>query len=800
MVKNYIKIAYRNLIRFKFYTFINLLGLALGLTVGILILIYIIDETGYDKFQSNGDRIYKVMTHNSEGMVMETCAWPVGQKLKEDYPEVEAVVYARKGSSTLMLTHEGKRYSHNLHFVSAPFFEIFTFPLLEGNANSALYKPFSIVITETVKQRYFGNQLALGKTLLLRDTLEFTITGVVADVPEQSHIQFEMLASFASLETLEGFSYTDGWGNFNVRNYIMLNEKAAISDLQQKAAGMYMDSKNEGDRFRELGMNISVQFLPFSDIYLKSEAHNGFGPKGSLERIYLVSAIAIFVLLLACINFINLTTARSVYRAKEVGIRKIVGSTRKALLWQFMSESFLLTIAAAFIGAILIDFALPFFNQLMGKNYDLGILFQPLTLMAALTLAFLVSILAGYYPAWVLSGYKSIEVLKGRMQSSAKGVKLRQSLVVFQFFISSGLVLATLVVLNQLDYMRNQQLGFAKEQILVLDATRVTGNAPHEAFKNELKKLNGIEEVSFTNALPGRPGWDGQWAYPEVIKEENLVITEYMAVDENYLHALGLELIAGRNFDLNNAAELDEGVVINETTVKAMGWQTPENAIGKRIVSPSRHPEGTVIGVVKDYHGQGLQNKIMPKVMDFNSTAYGRYYAVRFNTANISEILKNTELLWSKMLGDFAFEYSFLDQDFDKQYQSEERLMAVFVIFAVLTVIIASIGLLGLVSFMVVSRTKEIGIRKVLGANVMAITGLLTKEFVVLVVIANIIAIPMVWYFGESWLANFAYHGAINPIIFIVTMVVTVAMALITVGLQTFKAATQNPIETLRNE
>ncbi len=557
---------------------------------------------------------------------------------------------------------------------------------------------------------------------------------------------------------------------------------------------------NVGEWLEEMGMEFYVNFIPLKEIYLKSDMHNGFGPKSSIQLIYLVSAIAMFVILLACINFVNLTTARSVFRAKEVGLRKVVGSTKPALFWQFMSEAFILTITAFGTSLILMYLTLPFFNILMGKTYELQSLLNANFLFGLLILIVLVSFLAGCYPALVLSGYKPIEVLNGRMQSSVKGIWLRRSLVVFQFLISGGLVLATLVALNQMDYMRNMDLGFDKTQILVLDVTRVPNEVSHDAFKNSLKSLSEVENVSLTNALPGRPGWQGQWAYPEVITEGNQIDTEYMAIDESYINTMGLKLIAGDNFDLNNKAGLEDGLIINETTVKAMGWLTPENAIGKKIVSPSNRPAGTVIGVVKDYHGVGLQEKIWPKTMDYSSQDYGRYYAVRFATGHTSNLIYDTKQIWRENFGDYEFEYFFLDQDFDRQYKSEDRLIKVFVIFAIITSIIAGIGLLGLVSFIVLSRVREIGIRKVLGANISSIAILLSKEFIILVILANIMAFPLVTYFGNQWLNDFAYHTSINEAIFLITLCITLFIAIATIIFQTVKAGKMNPVDVLKSE
>ena len=799
MLNNYLKIAFRNLLKYKGHTAINLTGLSLGLTVGILILLFVTDEIAYDKFHIKGDRIYKIVTANEQGGDMETNAWPVAQKLKTDFPEVEAVVYTRKAASSFMVNYEGNRYENEIFYAGEDFFNIFSFKPIEGDLATALRDPFSIVITEEMKKRYFSSDIVLGKTITIRDSIVFTITGVIQNIPIQSHIQFDMLASFASYEKLtDWFSYSEGWGNFNVRNYMLLKNNATISNIEENATGIYMD--NVGDWLKEMGMELYVDFIPLKDIYLVSDIRNGFGPKSSMALVYLVSAIAIFVILLACINFVNITTARSVFRAKEVGLRKVIGSSKSALFWQFISEAFILTLTAFAIVLILLYFALPYFNVLMGKSYEMQSLISTSFLVGLFILIVTVSFLSGFYPAIVLSGYKPIEVLSGRMHSSSKGVWLRRSLVVFQFTISGGLVLATLVAINQMNYMKNMDLGFDKEQILVLDVTRVPKTASHGTFKNSLNNLSGVESVSFTNALPGRPGWQGQWAYPETVEDGNHVDTEYMAIDESYISTMGLTLVAGKNFDVNKKAELDDGLIINETTMREMGWITPENAIGKKIVSPSQRPAGIVIGVVKDYHGVGLQEHIWPKAMDYASHEFGRYYAVRFSSGSTSDLISSTKKIWRDNLGDYGFEYFFLDEEFNKQYRAEERLIQVFMIFAILTSIIAGIGLLGLVSFVVLSRVREIGIRKVLGANILSITSLLSKEFALLVVLANIISFPLVWYIAELWLSNFAYHTNIGLSIFIITFCLTLFIAIATIVFQTVRAGNLNPVDVLKVE
>ncbi|MEO1049255.1 MAG: ABC transporter permease [Bacteroidota bacterium] len=798
MFKNFVKISLRNLRKFKIYSIINLLGLSIGLAVAMLIMLFVSDELSYDQFHRQSDRIYKISTYTSNGQYLETNAWPVAHKLQTEFPEVESVVYIRRTGPSMMVNHDGKRNKHDGYYAGETFFNIFSFDLIEGSPEKALTAPYSIVITEEMKASYFGDQTALGKTITLSDSLDFTVTGVVESLPQQSHIQFEYLASFSTYEALSQFSYTEGWGNFNVRNYILLKEGNSISTLSSKASSLYMD--NRGEWFNEMGMDVRLDFIPIADVYLHADYGNGFGPKGSRTQVYLTAAIAVFIILLACINFINLSTARSMYRAKEVGLRKMAGSTRRAVILQFMTESLVLTLIAFVIGAVFVDLALPAFNVIMNKQYQFNSLLTHSMLFMASALVLLVSVLSGYYPALVLSRYQPLEVLKGKLQTGQKGVRLRRILVVFQFFISSTLVLSTLMVLDQLNFMRNQDLGFEKEQVLILNTTSVPRSASHDAFQNYLRSLGSVSDVSFNNALPGRPGWQGQWAFPEGMPEGQHVNTEYMSVDEHYLNTLGLELIAGENFDLKKPGPLDEGLIINETSVREMGWVTPENALGKKIESPSGTPEGIVIGVVKDYHGQGLQNEIWPKVMDYSSSNYGRYYAISFTTGNTSELLKQAEIGWKEYMGAYDFEYFFLNEDFDRQYRAEDRLMNILIIFTILASVIAGIGLLGLVSFMVLSRIKEIGVRKVLGASVANITKLLSKEFILLVLVANLLAIPLAWYFGNEWLDTFAYHGGLNPQLFVIAVGATIFLAIFTVSFQTVKAALTNPVDTLRDE
>lgn len=804
MLTNYWKIAWRSISRFKGYTIINLVGLALGLTAGMLILLYVSDEVSFDRFHEKRDRVYRVETAfftpesgKPDGST-DTNGWPVGAVLRKDFPEVEAVLYTRN-ASFLSINHEGKRIQEKSHFASPEFFEIFSFPLIKGNEKTALKEPFTAVISERLADKYFRDRDPLNATLIIADTLSFVVTGVIQNIPSNSHIQTDMLLSFATYPTLDqSFRYDEGWGNINVRNYVLLREAIDHDLFRAKARNLYVE--HAGEMLRSWGVSAYVILQPLNTLYLTAGT-NGLGPLGSMQRLYLLSGIAAFVIVLACINFINLTTARSVYRAREVGLRKIAGSTRSRLVKQFLSESLLLTLLAFVVATALVGVSLPLFNTLLAKQYSLSALATAPVLGGTLALILIVTLLSGYYPALVMSGMRPADVLKGKLLHSAKGANLRRGLVVFQFVISFGLVMGTLVIVRQLNYMQKQELGFAKDEIIIIDASRANSANPdgYKTFKSELESLALVNDVTFTNSLPGRPGWLGQVAYPEGKSGDAAVSVEYMAVDEDYISALSLKVIAGTSFDSRFPAHYADGLVLNETAAALFGWATPTEAIGKEITSPSGYPAGEVIGVVKDYHQFGLKHKIGPVVMDYNPDA-SYLYAIRYQASDTEQLVSSLNKLWTKHFPGDDFKFSFLDDDFQRQYQAEQRLATVFLVFAVITIVIALIGLLGLVSFMVASRTKEIGVRKVLGADVPGIAGLLSKEFVILVAIANLIATPLVWYFAASWLESFASRITIDPILFLVTFVIAILFTAITVSFQTIRAAMADPVQSLRYE
>ncbi len=801
MLKNYLKIAFRSLMRFKGYAFINLFGLALGLTAGILIMVFVLDELSFDQFHDKGDRIYRVntafFTGDEPDGANDTNGWAVGKVLETDYPEVESVLYAR--FSGLHINQDDKRFRERSFFASQEFFEIFSFPLLRGDPHTALKEPYSVVLSETLAAKLFPGEDAFGKTVLMADTLNMLVTGIMKNIPTQSHIQSEMFLSFSTYTTLvPDFSYDGGWGNINMRNYVLLKEGADFEAFAEKSKKIY--TEKAGEMLKNWGTKAYVTYDAMPDIYLRSRNGNGMGPKGSIDRLYLLSGIAFFVILLACINFINLATARSVFRAREVGLRKVVGSSRATLMSQFLSESFVLTALALLLAVVFVVLLLPLFNQLLGKNYALSVLSQGSILTGIGILLFGITLLAGYYPAWVLSGLRPAQVLTGKMQTSHRGANLRRFLVVLQFFVSVTLVTGTLVVTDQLNFMQNKELGFTKEQVVVVNSVRLNGPAwkqLKETFRNEIADLAMVNSVTRAEQVPGTRGWQGQIAYPEGKSGDEAVSVEYMAADENYIDLLGLELIAGRGFSKDHPDELKNGLVLNEVAVTTFGWGSPQEAIGKQITSPSGHPEGTVIGVIRNYHHDGLQQKFGPITLDY---APGYLYAIRYQAADTKALLSTLEELWNRTFPGYEFTYFFLDDQFEKQYQSEQKLARVLGLFSILTIIIAVIGMIGLVSFLVVSKTKEIGIRKVLGASVTSISTLLSKEFLALVLVAGVLATPVTWYLATGWLESFAFRTTLSPTLFLSAVIVSVLVALLSVGFQTIRAAMADPVDSLRYE
>ncbi len=794
MLKNTITVTLRLLKRHRSYAVINLGGLAVGLAACLFIGLYIHEELSYDRFHTKYDRIFR-LGHATVG-------WPYGRIIATDFPEVEAVTYIRT-YPTYSIAHNGQHLFENMFFADADFFKIFNFPMLQGNPETVLDEPYSLVLSDRLAMKLFGSSPALDHMVTLGKSHLFKVTGVVRN-PRHSHIQFDAILSFETLRVLDKEWFetemSSGWLDLNVINYILLREgadaeefKNKIRDLPRQHAGAYLD---------RWGTDYKLDVEPLGRIYLQSRYGNWLGPHSDIDYVWLLAFVGLFLLIIAGANFINLATSRSIQRAKEVGIRKVVGSTRRTLVRQFMIESFMTCLLSAVLAVGIAVLMLPHFNTLSSKQFEAGDIFTPYIMLGMLGLVFVVSVLAGLYPAFSLSGFKPIEVLRGRYSSGHKGIRLRQGLVVIQFAISSALIIGTLVILSQLRYMGNQDLGFDAEQVMVLDAQRAPWEGLSqriEAFKQALVSHTAVRKVSSMGTVPGRAGWRGQISFPEGWPDDKSLSLEYIPVDYDFVETLGLRIIAGRDFDSSYATDKKTALLINEAAVESALWPSPQESIGKRFASPgSRKPDGVVVGVLEDYHHHGLRDKIEPMMFGIRET--NGFFALRIDADKAAAVDRHVRRTWKEFFQGYPYTLSFQDEYFGRQYEQDRRLMQIFLTFTGLTILIACMGLFGLTAYTASQRTKEIGVRKVLGASVADIVGLLSRRFLKLVFIAFVIAAPIGYFAMERWLQNFAYRPAIRIEVFLINAFLLFLIAIITVSYQAVKAALTDPVKSLRHE
>lgn len=806
MIRNYFITAWRALNRHRNYSLINIVGLSLGLAAGAFSLLYLLEETSFDTFHSKGDRIYRVLTkfkgtndpdfkfssNNANG-------WPVGYALADNFPEVEKSLYLRS-TPGYSINYKDGHVDEKIRMASQDFLEVFDFPLIAGDSRSALKNPNSIILTEKMAKKYFPQEDALGKIITANDSVQFTVTGIAQDLPRNSHIQFDMLMSFATYESGKGNRLREeGWFNINMLNYILIKEGTDMKAFEEKAKTLYMDKA--GEEFSKFGYVAELAFEPLSDVYLRSEVYNALGPKGRFNDLIILSGITILIIVLASINFINLTTARSVDRAREVGLRKVSGSTRSRLVGQFLSESLLTAFVALLLAFAILGIFLPALNLYTNKTFTLSDWLEWRALTSILALWIVVGLSAGFYPSLVLSRFAPLQVLRGQFKNSTRGIALRRTLVMVQFFISVILIAGVFIISKQVTFMNQQSLGFSKEQVLVVRVGKSaysTGEKNYPIFKNKLSQHSFVKGVSASNGIPGESGWRGQVAFAEGKSPEESVATEYLAVDYNYPSLLNLQIVAGRDFR-NDVTDREDGLLINESTALAMGWGSAENAVGKRILSPSNSPAGIVIGVFKDFHQHGLQERIQPVVMDVESNHLINYL-VRFQPGTTQEVVEKAEVVWKELFPGYEFKYTFLDDAFAQQYSGVERLNTMFIGFSVVALIIASIGLFGLSAFIVVNRIKEIGVRKILGAPDFTILSMLSKDFIAWVVVANAMAWPVLYWLGQDWLEGFAYRTSLGIEIFIATLFISLTVTLLAISFQTLQAVRMNPTQALRSE
>jgi putative ABC transport system permease protein len=794
MIRNYFKIAFRSLLRHKAFSFINIMGLAVGMTACFLIFLYVHFETSYDDFHTKADRIYRIVTDTktpSETISQGLTTTPIAINIKKDFPEVEDAVRLERDE---LLVHKGdvKFQEKNSVLADSTLFNVFDFPLISGNKNTALKEPMSIVLSQSAAKKYFGNTNPLGKQVLLTGAaINATVTGVMKDIPENSQIKADMFVSMSSFKQIYGEPTSDSeWTNHNYYTYVLLKPHTDPKAVEARFPA-FMEF-HHGQEAKKLQMQDYLSLEPLPDVYLKSK-RDGF-ETGNINNVRIFSVIAVFILLIACINFINLTTARSAERAKEVGIRKVVGAERFQLARQFIVESIIICFIAFLLALLLCSLFLPLFNQLAGKEISTGILSHPLDIIRLFLLSVAIGIMAGFYPSLVLSSFKPVSVLKGRFATGNKGLILRKSLVVFQFTISIVLIVGTIVVYTQLSYMRNQDLGFNKEQTIVIN-TNYDKNK--DAFKQSLSSIPGVVSTSYSSSAPG--GGNNS-AYSEVqnkagdMQKTNL---DLYFVDFDYINQYQLKIVAGRAFSRDFKTDSTQAMVINESAARLLGYASPKDAVGRNYSQWGS--KGKIIGVLKDFHYKSLQQNIQPLVMRYEPWALG-LISIKVSSGNLPTTIKAIESKWNKVIPNRPFDYNFLDEFFDRQYRAENGFGNLFTNFAVLAIFISCLGLLGLASYSTIQRTKEIGVRKVLGASVSNIVNLLSIDFIKLVLIAFVIASPIGWFGMNIWLRDFAYHANIAWWVFAIAGIAALLITFFTISFQAIKAAVANPVNSLRTE
>lgn len=806
MYKNYYKIAWRNLIKKKAYSFINIFGLGLGIACCLLIFMYVQDELSYDTYHKKKERIYRVIHGWSEGDPKEGVAgspywvWgnaPIGTALKNDFPEIEKVVQF-SGRADILLTNDDKMYQEDgIFFMDSTAFDVFSWNLLKGNPKTALAAPYSIVLTESTARKYFGDEDPLGKSLKGRESAgrsnpgDYTVTGVMADIPLNSHFRFNALLSMSTFRKSRPEVF-DAWGYVDFYTYFLVNEqfneaafKSKIPDFLKRHRE-YPDSK------------YVIAIEPLKDVYLRTKAERQPGETGSLPNIYIFSIIGLFILVIAVINFMNLSTARSMERGKEVGIRKSIGADRRSLISQFLGESLIVVFLSMVIALMIVALALPQMAGFTGKELHIQSFVTWKTISLLLGITLMVGLLAGSYPALVLSGFNPVLILKGITRSNAGGAGLRRALVVFQFTLSIALIAGTMIVYFQMNHILDKDLGFDKDQMLVLDYNYDgVVNAKSEVLKAELEKNPSILSVAFCRSVPGSyfPFAGTEIETPD--GEMKQIAQGIFQVGMDFVTHFGLKLIAGRTYSRAYPSDSSKALIINEACARQYGYRNPADAVGKKFSQWGR--EGSVIGVVKDFNFTSLHRKIEPLTLPFEPYA-SRYLSLKVSPENIGETVKAVGEVWSRLVPHRPFLYSFLDDEFNKQYKSDFMFRRLFTTFSCLAIFIACLGLLGLATYTAEQRTKEIGIRKVLGADFRSIVRLLSKDFIKLVLIAILIATPVSWYAMNRWLEGFAYRIEIQPWIFILAGCLALAIAVITISYQSIRSAIMNPVSSLRSE
>ncbi|QDK83686.1 FtsX-like permease family protein [Spirosoma sp. KCTC 42546] len=815
MLSNYFKIAFRNLAQSKGYSALTIFGLALGLAVSLLSILYVADELSYDRYNERADRIYRInsdISFSLQAIKAASSPTPMGQTLKKDFPEVEEATRLGKYGSHMITSHVVKSNhiiirEKGVLYADSTVFNVFTLPMLAGNPKKALTEPQSVVITESTAKKYFGTTDALNRVLVFDDNDVRKVTGVIEDIPAQSHFQADFLLPLHELNDAK----VNKWGNHMFTTYVLLRPGTDPKSVEAKfehILQIYVDPalrryfNTSLAESRKAGNDFKYSLFPLTKIHLYSDRDGELSPNNNIEYIYLFLAIALFILLIAVFNFINLTTARSAKRAREVGVRKVAGSSRTELVFQFLSESLLTTFFALLVGISMAYFLLPIVNTLAAKSLSFKQVTKVSSILYLLAGSGVVGILAGLYPALHLSSFKPITALKGKLWVMPERLNLRNYLVGFQFSLSVLLIIGTLLINQQMQYIQTKKLGFNKEQVVVVNTAQSTQQEV-TTFKQEVLRSPAIKTGTVSGFLPVTSNRGNDMWYPEneTDQKQSVGMQEWQ-VDPDYIATLGMQLLQGRNFTAGRVAD-KQAVIINESAAKRFGYQSP---IGK-IIHKTGGETLTIIGVVKDFHYESLRTAIEPVGLVLDAIPLGGHIepyladvSFRLNTADVSSALATIEKTWKQLAPERPFTYSFLSEDFDAMYRAEQRTEQLFMAFAAIAILIACLGLFGLSAFAAEQRQKEIGVRKVLGASIPGIVTLLSKDFLKPVLIAIVIASPIAWWAIHTWLQNFAYKVDISWWVFALAGILSVGIALLTVSFQSIKAALMNPVRSLRSE
>jgi putative ABC transport system permease protein len=802
MFLNYLKITFRNFLRQKGFYILNILGLSIGIACSILIVLFVNYELGYDKYNKNHDRIFRMavdgLAGNTEIYQTYTPA-PLPQAMYSEFPEIEKITRIATPDEVLTKWKDKTFNENRVFLVDSTFFEVFTNKALQGNLETALAEPSSIVITEGIAGKYFGDTDPLNKIMTLYfwdDTLNLKVTAVVNEVPEQSHFHFDFLVSLTSMD---GFYNGTSWWWNNFRCYLLLHPDVDYKVMEAKFKNFVIKYLYEGRDYDEIiksGNKWEYYLQPLTEIHLTSDIAGEFEPNGNKNYIYIFMVVAVFILAMACINFMNLNTAKSTRRAREVGIRKVSGATKSKLINQFLSESILISLISLIVALLIVESILPVFREFTARNLFLHYLENPWTIPSLIIMAFLIGILSGSYPSFVLSSFQPVKVLKGKFNQGSKGVSIRNMLVIVQFAISVFLIIGTIIVFRQLQMIQNKNLGFDKENIIVIKNTYVLKNQTN-VFKNELRKNPNLISVAGSHRMPGQRFNNIGFGAEGLDDGFSLNL---LCCDPEYIDVMNFEMTHGRFF--SNEFKTDTAaIIINEAALKLIGWEDP---IGKKLNNwgdPRNY--FNLVGVVKDFHYESMHEKIRPQAFLYSGGIYSwdeRYISVRINPGSEKEVLSYLEDKWNDFSIELPFSYSFFGKDYDNLYKNEQQTKDLMIVFSILAIFIACLGLLGLASFMATQKTKEIGIRKTFGATTENIVWSFSKEFTKWVMLANIIAWPIAWFAMDRWLQNFEYRVSMSWWIFVVAAIVAFTIAWLTVSYQSLKASLANPVDALGYE